>query len=178
MEALIEDGFVDGCLDITTTEIADHVCEGILSAGPGRLAAAGQKGIPHLVVPGCVDMANFGPLDSVPERYRDSGRLLYEWNPAVTLMRTNLEENRRIGEIFVEKLNGSRGPVHVLLPLRGVSILDADGERFCDREADESLFGVLREKLDPSIPLTELDLNINDPEFADAAVRLFEGMLA
>ena len=90
MESLIQEGLIDACLDITTTELADQLCGGVFSAGEGRLSAAGQKGIPHLIVPGCVDMVNFGPVDTVPQTYRDAGRLFYEWNPAVTLMRTIL----------------------------------------------------------------------------------------
>lgn len=177
MEELIEDGFVDGCLDITITELADEVCGGVLSAGPNRLSAAGRRGIPHLVVPGCVDMVNFGAMETVPEKYRSADRIFYEWNPAVTLMRTNVEENIRIGKLIVEHLNRATGPVHVLLPLRGVSILDGDGERFCDRQADQALFDTLKQGLSDSIPVTELDLNINDPHFADCAVRLFREMM-
>lgn len=173
MEDLIDDGLVDGCLDITTTELADEVCGGILSAGPNRLSAAGRRGIPQLVVPGCVDMANFGPIDSIPDRYKDGNRRLYEWNPSITLLRTNVEENRTIGRMMAGKLNAANGPVAVLLPLRGVSILDGDGERFCDREADSALFDALKESLNESVPVHEMDCNINDPEFADRAVAIF-----
>ena len=113
MESLIDEGLVDACLDITTTEWADELCGGVFSAGDDRLSAAGRRGIPHLIVPGCIDMVNFGPLDTVPQKYRDAGRLFYEWNPSVTLMRTNVEENRRMGEIFAEKANAATGPVAV-----------------------------------------------------------------
>lgn len=178
MESLVDDGYVDGCLDITTTEIADEVCGGILSAGPDRLGAPGRRGIPHLVVPGCIDMANFGAIDTVPKRYRESGRQLYEWNPAITLMRTSVEENIQMGKIFAEKLNASTGPVHVLIPLNGVSILDADGERFCDREADQAMFDTLKANLSDKIEVTELNQNINAPEFSTAAVEIFQTMMA
>ena len=107
-------------------------------------------------------MVNFGPPDTVPQKYRDAGRLFYEWNPSVTLMRTNVEENRRMGEIFAEKANAATGPVAVLIPLRGVSILDGDGQPFCDRDADDAMFATLRENLRPDIPYVELDANIND----------------
>ena len=178
MESLIDDGLVDACLDITTTEWADELCGGVFAAGPDRLSAAGRRGIPHLVVPGCIDMVNFGPLATVPQKYRDAGRLFYEWNPSVTLMRTSVEENRRLGEIFAEKLNTAPGPTAVLIPLRGVSILDADGGLFCDRAADETMFTTLKQNLRPDIPVTELDANINDTAFADKAVELMLGLIS
>jgi uncharacterized protein (UPF0261 family) len=172
MESLIDEGLIDACLDITTTEWADELCGGVFTAGPGRLSAAGRRGIPHLVVPGCIDMVNFGPLSSVPQKYRDAGRRFYEWNPSVTLMRTNVEENRRLGEIFAETTNAANGPVAVLIPLRGVSILDGDGQPFCDRAADQAMFTALRQRLRPNIPFVEVDANINDQVFAEKAVEM------
>jgi uncharacterized protein (UPF0261 family) len=172
MESLIDEGFVDACLDITTTEWADELCGGVFSAGPDRLSAAGRRGIPHLIVPGCVDMVNFGPMNTVPQKYRDAARLFYEWNPAVTLMRTNVDENRRLGEIFADKANAAEGPIAVMLPLRGVSILDGDGQQFCDREADQAMFNALRERLDKRIPVIEVDANINDEALATRAVEV------
>jgi uncharacterized protein (UPF0261 family) len=177
MEALIDEGFVDACLDITTTEWADTVCGGVFDAGEGRLSAAGRRGIPHLIAPGCIDMANFGPLDTVPQKFRDAGRQLYSWNPSVTLMRTNVEENRRIGRVFAEKANAANGPVAFLIPLRGVSILDGEGQPFCDRDADQAMFDALREHLRPGIPVVELDVNINDATFADKAVDMIQTMI-
>lgn len=172
MEALIDEGFVDACLDITTTEWADELCGGVFSAGDDRLSAPGRRGIPHLIVPGCIDMVNFAPPDTVPQKYREEGRLFYEWNPAVTLMRTNVEENRRMGKIFAEKANAAKGPIAVLVPRRGVSILDGDGQPFCDRSADEAMFAALREHLRPGIPFIEMDANINDAVFAQRAVTM------
>ena len=172
MESLISDGLVDAVLDITTTEWADELCGGIFNAGPNRLTAAGAMGIPQVVVPGCIDMVNFGGLDTVPLQYRKANRLLYEWNPAITLMRTNVEENKKLGNIFSEKLNLSRGPVACLLPTRGISILDGDGELFCDREADDAFAVELKNKLRSDISIEELDCNINDPEFATRAVEM------
>jgi uncharacterized protein (UPF0261 family) len=172
MESLIDEGLIDACLDITTTEWADELCGGVFAAGPDRLAAAGRRGISHLIVPGCIDMVNFGPMASVPQTYRDAGRLFYEWNPSVTLMRTNVEENRRVGEIFAEKANAASGPVAILIPLRGVSILDGDGQPFCDREADQAMFTTLRQHLRPEICYIEVDANINDHVFAEKAVEL------
>jgi len=172
MESLIDEGFVDACLDITTTEWADELCGGVFSAGGDRLSAPGRRGIAHLIVPGCIDMVNFGPPDSIPQIYRDAGRTFYEWNPAVTLMRTNLDENRRMGEIFAAKANAASGPTAFLFPRAGVSILDGDGQPFCDRQADEAMFRAVREHLRPEIPIVEVDANINDEVFARQAVTL------
>jgi uncharacterized protein (UPF0261 family) len=172
MESLIDEGFVDACLDITTTEWADQLCGGVFSAGEDRLSAPGRRGIPHLIVPGCIDMVNFGPPNTVPQKYRDTGRQFYEWNPAVTLMRTNVEENRRLGEIFAEKANVARGPTACLIPKQGVSILDGDGQPFCDRRAYEAMFSALKEHLNLEIPFVEENANINDPVFAKRAVDM------
>jgi uncharacterized protein (UPF0261 family) len=172
MESLIDEGLVDACLDITTTEWADEICGGILSAGTDRLSAAGRNGIPHLIVPGCIDMANFGPIDSVPQEFRNGQRNLYEWNPAVTLMRTNIEENKTMGKIFAEKANDAQGPTAFLLPLNGVSILDGDGERFCDRDANRAMFDTLKQNLNDNVPVEEIEANINDREFAERAVAM------
>jgi uncharacterized protein (UPF0261 family) len=172
METLVADRLVEAVLDITTTEWADELCQGIFSAGPQRLDAPGQRGVPHLIVPGCVDMANFGAPSTVPEKFRQAKRLFYEWNPSVTLMRTNVEENRQMGEIFAKKANAAKGPVAFLIPLRGVSMLDGDGQQFCDREADRAMFDAIKANLNPGIPVVELDLNINDPAFAAKAVEM------
>ena len=178
MESLVDEGLVDAVLDITTTEIADLVCDGVFNAGPDRLSAPGRHGVPHLIVPGCVDMVNFGPMDTVPLAYRDAKRTFYEWNPSVTLMRTTRDENRKMGEIFAEKANAARGPVAFLFPLEGVSILDGDGERFCDREADRALFDAIRVRRKPEIPVEEIDCNINDPAFAARAVEMMLDLVA
>lgn len=166
MESLIEDGYIAGVLDITTTEWADEVCGGVFSAGPTRLEAAAKAGIPQIVVPGCIDMANFWARSTVPEKYQQ--RNLYEWNPNVTLLRTDVEENARIGHIFAEKLNAAQGPVAVFVPLRGVSMLDSEGEPFWDPEADQAFLEALKASLRSDIPVYEMDNNINDPEFVDA----------
>ncbi len=172
MESLVREGLVDAVLDITTTEWADTVCGGVFDAGPERLDAPGERGIPHLIVPGCVDMANFGGMDAVPEKYKRAKRTFYEWNPSVTLMRTNREENEKMGRTFAEKANAAKGPVAFLLPLKGVSILDGDGEPFCDREADMSMFNAIKSNVRQGIRVKELDKNINDPEFAEKAVEM------
>ena len=170
MESLIDEGLVEAVLDITTTEWADEICDGVFTAGPERLDAPGKAGIPHLIVPGCIDMANFGPRATVPPRYDD--RLLYEWNPSVTLMRTNIEENRQMGKIFAQKANAATGPVAILIPLKGVSILDGDGELFCDREADQAMFDALKQNLNDNIEVVEIDCNINDEAFSTKAVEM------
>ena len=178
MESLVRDGLVDAVLDITTTEWADTVCGGVFDAGPERLDAPGQMGIPHVIVPGCVDMANFGGMDTVPERYRQAGRTFYEWNPSVTLLRTDAEENRRMGEVFARKASAATGPVAFLVPLRGVSILDGDGQPFCDRAADAAFVEAVKAGLRDDIVVEELDGNINDAAFADRAVAMMLDLVA
>ena len=172
MESLVREGLVDAVLDITTTEWADTVCGGVFDAGPERLDAPGAMGIPHLIVPGCVDMANFGAMDTVPEKYKTSNRTFYPWNPSVTLMRTNIAENEKMGKAFAGKANAAKGPVAFLLPLRGVSILDADEGQFCDREADQAMFEAIKAHVADGIPVEEMNCNINDPEFSNKAVEM------
>ena len=177
MESLVREGLVDAVLDITTTEWADTVCGGVFDAGPERLDAAGQTGIPHLIVPGCVDMANFGSMDTVPEKYKKENRTFYEWTPSVTLMRTNKEENEKMGKVFAEKANAAKGPVAFLIPLRGVSMLDGDNQPFCDREADRAMFDAVKANLREGIEVVEMDNNINDPEFSAKAVEMMLALI-
>ncbi len=176
MESLIADGFIQGVLDVTTTEWADELCGGVFSAGPNRLEAAARVGLPQVVAPGCLDMVNFGAPDTIPEKYRD--RNLYRWNPNVTLMRTTPDENAELGRIIAEKINRSVGPVAVLLPLKGVSQLDSEGQAFWWPEADKALFDAIKRDLRKDIPLHELNHNVNDPEFADTAAAVLLEMLA
>ena len=175
MEGLISDGYIAGSLDITTTELADTVCGGVFDAGPERCLAASRAGIPAVVVPGCVDMANFGGPETVPAQYRD--RLLYEWNPDVTLLRTNAEENRRIGEMIAAAVNAASAAVAVVVPLGGVSMLDGDGERFWDPAADRACFDAIRDNLRQGIPYLEDAHNINDPAFSGRVAELLLEML-
>jgi uncharacterized protein (UPF0261 family) len=175
MESLIASGFITANLDLTTTELADHVCGGVLSAGPDRLMAAARAGVPTVLAPGCVDMCNFWAIETVPEKYK--GRNLYQWNPNVTLMRTNVAENVAMGEMIAAAANAATGPVAVLLPLKGVSQLDSPGGQYWDPEADGACYEAIKRNLNPDIPLIELDANINDPVFADKAVELLLGML-
>ena len=169
MESLIDDGYVDGVLDVTTTEWADELCGGVFAAGPKRLNAAALGGVPQVVAPGCLDMVNFWAPETVPAQF--AHRKLFHWNPNVTLMRTDVEENRRLGKILADKINQSTGPVRVLLPLRGISQLDSEGGEFWWPEADQALFAGLRQHLRRDIPLIELDVTINDPVFADRAAQ-------
>ena len=175
MESLISDGFISASLDITTTELADEVCGGVLSAGPERCMAASRAGIPAVLVPGCVDMANFWGMDTVPEKYRS--RKLYQWNPNITLMRTNVEENNRIGEMIAAVANVATAPVIILIPLKGVSQLDSPGGAFWDPLADRACFEAIKKNLKPGIPVIEVENNINDPEFANMAAETMLDML-
>ena len=171
MEELIEEGHCQAVLDITTTEWADELCGGILSAGSTRLDGPGKAKIPHVIVPGCLDMVNFGSASTVPEKYK-TGRILYEWNPMVTLMRTNRQENEQLGRILAQKANASPAPVAFAFPLRGLSILDGEGQCFCDWETDRVLFDTIRASVRKGIPIIEVDANINDDLFAQKAVEL------
>ncbi len=175
MESLIGDGYIAGVLDITTTELADELAGGVMSAGAHRLEAAGSKGIPQIVCPGALDMVNFGPLDSVPEKYRQ--RKLYVHNPNVTLMRTTPEECAELGRITAEKLNRARGPAAFLMPLRGVSAIDAAGQPFAAPEADARFLEALRKDLSPRVRLMEIEAHINDPAFAQCAARTLLEMM-
>ena len=175
MEGLIADGHIAASLDITTTELADEVCGGVLSAGPERCLAASRHGIPAVLVPGCVDMANFWAMDTVPEKYKS--RKLYQWNPNVTLLRTNVEENIHIGEMIAAAANAATAPVVILIPLRGVSQLDCPGGEFWDPQADQACFEAIKRNLKPGIPVIEMDNNVNDYEFADRAAQTLLDML-
>jgi uncharacterized protein (UPF0261 family) len=168
MEELISGGYFDAVLDLTTTELADEFCGGICSAGADRLSAAAKAGIPQVVVPGCIDMVNFGAPETVPLRYHD--RLVHHWSPDVTLMRTNFTENMELGNQLAERVLASEGPVAVFLPLRGLSEIDREGSPFHNERSNKKLFDTIREKLNGRIPLHELPYHINDYAFAQALV--------
>ncbi len=177
MESLIRDGQVDAVLDLTTTELADELVGGILSAGPDRLGAAVERGIPQVVSVGALDMVNFGPRDTVPDRFL--GRSFHAHNPSVTLMRTTAEENAELGRRIASALRRAIAPVAVLLPLGGVSALDAPGGPFRDPEADSALFGAIRDGLAglANVRVIERAEHINDPAFADAAADALAELL-
>ena len=174
MESLIADGLIAGVLDITTTELADELVGGILSAGPNRLTAAGRRGIPQVISVGATDMVNFGPPETVPEKFK--GRRFYQHNPTVTLMRTTLEENRALGAEIARKAAAASGPTAILLPLKGVSAIDREGQAFDDPAARAALFDAIRANRG-DIELVELDRHINDADFAEAAARRLLAML-
>jgi uncharacterized protein (UPF0261 family) len=170
MERLICDGHVDGVLDLTTTELADELVGGVLSAGPDRLTAAVDAGVPQVVSVGALDMVNFGPLETVPDRFRS--RTFHVHNPTVTLMRTQSTECKAIGEQIAQVLWNARVETIVLIPERGVSALDAPGQPFYDPEADSALFSAIRDGLRGATHtrVESLPMHLNDPAFADAAV--------
>ena len=168
MEELVEQGVIGGVLDVTTTELADELVGGVLSAGPDRLEAAGEAGVPQVVSVGALDMVNFGPRDSVPQEFED--RQFHLHNPTVTLMRTTSEENRELGRTLAEKVNRATGPTTVVLPTGGVSMIDVEGEDFYDPEADAALFDAIRETLNDDVELIEAETDVNDPEFARTLV--------
>lgn len=175
MESFIADGLICGVLDVTTTELADELVGGELSAGPDRLTAAALRGVPQVISLGALDMVNFGPRASVPEKF--AGRLFYEHNANVTLMRTTPAENDRLGKEIAQKASAAHGPTAVLVPLRGVSAIDREGQPFWWPEADQALFQSLRNWIGPQVRLIELDWHINDPAFAAAAAQALLGML-
>jgi uncharacterized protein (UPF0261 family) len=175
MESLIADRQFAGVLDMTTTEWADELCGGVLSAGSQRLEAAANTGIPQIVVPGCIDMCNFWARNTVPERYHD--RLFYEWNPNITLMRTTPEETAHLGNIFAEKLNAAKGMARVYIPTEGVSEIDVKGKPFYSPEAMQAFTAHLKAHLRPDIPVIEMQTDINDPAFAEVTAQALLDMV-
>ena len=176
LESLAEAGLAAGVLDITTTEWADELVGGVLTAGPTRCDAAARRGIPAIFTPGCLDMVNFGEPAGIPDKFK--GRRFYHHNAQVTLMRTNVEECTELGRILAWKCNASTGPVSVLLPLRGISVISAPGQPFHWPEADAALFGAWKKHLRPGIPVIEYDGNINDPAFAELCVSELQKNIA
>jgi uncharacterized protein (UPF0261 family) len=169
MESLIEAGLVAGVLDITTTEWADELVGGVLGAGPTRLDAAANGGVPAIVTPGCLDMVNFQGRETIPSEFK--GRTFYQHNPQVTLMRTTPQECRELGEILAHKLNASTGPVSMLIPRKGISVISAPGQPFHDPAADHALFEAIKANLRRDIEVIEMDCAINDPTFAEACAN-------
>jgi uncharacterized protein (UPF0261 family) len=176
LEALAEARLLAGVLDVTTTELADDLVGGVLSAGPDRLTAAGAAGLPQVIAPGALDMVNFGPRETVPERFAD--RLLYVHNPTVTLMRTTVKEMAELGARVGRKAAAATGPTGVFWPDRGVSALDADGQAFFDAAADAAC----RDALDGELraagrAMQRIDAHINDPAFATAMAGRLHQMI-
>jgi uncharacterized protein (UPF0261 family) len=178
MESLIEAGVITGVLDLTTTEFVDAEVGAVLPAGPDRLLSAGRAGYPMVVSLGALDMANFGPIESVPDHFRN--RNLFRHNASITLMRTTAEESIAIGTTIAGRLNQAIGPVTVFLPLGGLSAIDLPGQAFHDPIADDALFQALRKTLDPRIRVVESAYDINHPDLArdmaDELHRLYGAM--
>ena len=164
MEDLVKGGFLAGVLDVTTTELADELVGGILSAGPDRLQAAGESSLPQVVAPGALDMVNFGPPDTVPEQFSD--RLFYQHNPTVTLMRTTAEETAELGRIMARKLSEAQGPTTVIIPTQGISAIDKTGQPFDSPEARIAWIENLKSHIGNNVTVIEMDAHINDDEFA------------
>ena len=173
MEDLVKGGFLAGVLDVTTTELADELVGGILSAGPDRLEAAGASGLPQVVAPGALDMVNFGPPDTVPEAFSD--RLFYQHNPTVTLMRTTAEETAELGRIMARKLSEAQGPTTIIIPKQGISAIDKTGQPFDSPEARTAWSENLKAHIGDNVTIIEMDAHINDDEFA---TKLVETLLA
>jgi len=167
MEELIEEGLVNAVLDMTPHEVVDHLFHGVHAGGPTRLEAAGKKGIPQVVVTGCLDFILLGPIANLEEKYKK--RPLYYFNPAVTMVKMTLEERATVGRVVAEKLNMATGPTKVMIPLKGFCMYCHPGEPLHDPEGDRVLIETLKKHLRPQIPIREVDAHINDPEFADAA---------
>lgn len=174
MEELVRDGLLDGVLDITTTELADELVGGVLSAGPDRLEIAGKQGLPQVISLGALDMVNFGAPDTIPDRFK--GRLFYEHNTTVTLMRTTPEECAQLGKIVAEKANAAIGPVAIVMPLGGVSAIDQEGQVFHDAEADQALFDAIRTTIGDHVHLVERAEHINDEAFARQLTETYLAM--
>jgi len=170
MESLIKDGYIEGVFDITTTEWCDQLMGGNMAAGDQRLEAAALNQVPQVISVGALDMANFGEFSSVPAKY--NGRNFYKHNPTVTLMRTNVDENRQLGLAIAEKINMCTAKAAFLIPLKGVSMIDAPGQPFYGPEENAMLFKTLKENItNPLVEIIEIDANINDIEFSNAAVQ-------
>lgn len=176
LESAVAAGLFAGVLDLTTTELAEELLGGGRSAGPDRLTAAALRGVPDVIAPGGLDLVTFGAPEKVPEEFR--GRLFFEPGPGLTLMRTTPQENDRLGREIAMKASAARGPVAIVLPLRGLSALDREGQPFWRPEADAALFQSLRNWVSPHVRLVELDLHFNDLEFGRTAAALLLEMLS
>jgi uncharacterized protein (UPF0261 family) len=165
MEELMKAGFITAALDVTTTELCDALAGGVWPAGQDRLEVAGRLGLPQVVSLGALDMVNVGPMETLPERFRD--RRLYEHSPAMTLARTTPDECVELGRTIASKLNSAVGPTALFIPTRGVSLISTEGQPFHDPQADQSLVDALRQNIDAShVEVHEIDIDINAPEFA------------
>ena len=188
LEELVMSGEISGVLDITTSELVDDLVGGMYSAGPNRLEAAGAMGIPQVISLGALDLGNFGAKETIPPRYKD--RNFFFYTPSISLMRTNVDENRILGKKIAEKANSGTGPTAIIIPKQGFSALDKSGGKrmtkidgsdsgeWYDKTANLALIEAITDHLDTSkVKLVEADAHINDPEFAEAAVNLLCEMM-
>ena len=175
MEETIEQGIVDGVLDLVTHELIDHLYGGCYDAGPERLEATGMKGIPQVVIPGCLDFIAFSPPENIPKTIKK--RKIYRHTPEVAIVRTNQEEMATIGKIMAEKLNKATGPTKVVIPLRGFSPGNREGKALYDPETDRAFIEALKQNLQTSIRVIEVDSHINDESFAEQAVDILCEMM-
>lgn len=174
MEEMVEEGILNGVLDMTTHELTDELVGGLHRAGPKRLEAAGRKGIPQVVVPGSIDFIVTGPISSLSQEYRNRKYIAH--NPSISLVRASPDEMENVGKIMASKLNGAKGPTVVMIPLRGFSYPNRKGETLFDEGGNHVFIKTLKENL-RSIQVIEIDAHINDPEFANAAARTMERLL-
>ena len=175
MEEMVEEGILNGVLDMTTHELIDELVGGLHRAGPNRLEGAGRKGIPQVVVPGSIDFIVTGPASSLPPEYRK--RKYISHNPSMTLVRTSSEEMKTVGKIMASKLNEARGPTIVMIPLRGFSYPNRKGEALYDEEGNQAFMKTLKRDL-KGVKVIEIDAHINDPEFANEAAQIMEKLLS
>jgi uncharacterized protein (UPF0261 family) len=171
MEEMVEEGILNGVLDMTTHELTDELVGGLHRAGPNRLEAAGRKGVPQVVVPGSIDFIVTGPAMSLPPEYRNRRSIAH--NPNITLVRTSSEEMEKVGKIMASKLNKAKGPTIVMIPLRGFSYPNRKGEPLYDEEGNRAFIQSFRENVG-DIKVIEIDAHINDPEFANEAAQTME----
>lgn len=174
-ECFMREGKVHAMLDLTTTEIVDEIVGGVGSAGPNRLDAAADRGIPQVLLPGAIDMVNFGPPDTVPTQFRQRHFLAH--TPTATLMRSTGGELAAVGSFIARKLNLATAPATVIVPLRGFSAYDIEGGPFFDPDADHAFLSSLRASLRPDIEIIEIDAHINDPIVAECAVEALANLI-
>ena len=175
MEDMIGRGFFCGVVDLCTNELTDNLVGGFHDAGPHRLEAAGKIGIPQVIVSGCVDFFAQGPPETIPEKWH--GRQMYYHNPAYTLIRPSVEEMKEIARRMGAKLNAAKGPVKVVLPLRGMSIGGLEGGTTYDPEGDRAFFETLKKSLSPDIPVVEEEMHVNEKPFADRILEAFREVM-
>jgi len=174
MEEMIEEGILAGVLDMTTHELTDELLGGLHRAGPKRLESAGRKGLPQVVVPGSIDFIVTGPIESLPQEYRNRKYIAH--NPSITLVRATLEEMKAIGKLMASKLNEARGPTVVMIPLKGFSYPNREGEPLFDGEGNQAFITSLKENL-KGIRVIEIDAHINDPEFGNETGKMMEKLI-